>query len=365
MSKVKILFFTNNLNRTGAEVVLYNLITRLNPDFFEIGIACTSSLGELVPELPKHIKCHFINSYYSLIDKVRNQFGADPLLDRITKIQRENNYTIWYTNTLNTAFVLKYAPLFHVKTITHIHELASNYSYLSKDIFSLILQSDMIVACSELVYSEIHPVYSGNLKIIKSAIDTDYLDSIEFTNFNYAKGLITFVCSGSVSDRKGTDLFLQIANSFRKSNYQFLWLGKFAENGYSEWVKKWSDNLGLTNLKFISPTNQIEYYSLLKSADIYLSTSREESLGLSMMEAIYLKKPIIALNSGGSKLLVDDSYGVVIDSQDLNQIILEMNLFLENKLHKIEMKNSIKRLNEYNLSQEFNDWKDLLVQLSL
>lgn len=369
MSKIKILFFTNNLNRTGAEVVLFNHISRLDPNQFEIGLVLTHNKGELVNELPKHIKCFSIKNNYSLLDKVRNQLGSDILFNQISQIQKDNNYSIWYANTLNTAFVLKYAAIFQVKTIVHIHELASNYSYISKDVFSNILKSNMIIACSQLVYEEVNRVYAGTLKIIKSTIDTEYLNNIIYGNYIINSNLyddgLTFVCSGSISDRKGTDLFIQIANYFRITNYKFLWLGKFSQTGYSEWINDWVINLKLPNVKFISPSSQEEYYSLMKSSNIYLSTSREESLGLSIMEALYLNKPVIALNSGGSKLMIDQTNGILIDSFEIENIASQINNFLKSKLQNIEFSNSNKFFADYNLDNEFSLWQDLLIQLTL
>lgn len=368
MSKIKILFFTNNLNRTGAEVVLFNHISRLDPNQFEIGLVLTHNQGELVSELPKHIKCFSIKNNYSLLDKVRNQLGSDILFNQISQIQKDHNYSIWYANTLNTAFILKYAAVFQVKTIVHIHELASNYSYISKDVFSIILKSNMIIACSQLVYEEVNRVYAGTLKIIKSTIDTDYLNNIIYENklnSNSFDEEVTFVCSGSISDRKGTDLFIQIANYFRNSNYKFLWLGKFSNTGYSEWITDWLINLQLPNIKFVSPSSQVEYYSLMKNSNIYLSTSREESLGLSIMEALYLKKPVIALNSGGSKLMIDQTNGIVIDSFEIDNIASQINIFLKSKLQKIDFSNSKKFFADYNLENEFSLWQDLLIQLTL
>lgn len=369
MSKVRILFFTNNLNRTGAEVVLFNHISRLDPNQFEIGLVLANSQGELVKELPKHIKCFLINNNYSLIEKIRNQLGNDILLHQINQIQKANKYSIWYTNTLNTAFVLKYAKIFNVKTIAHIHELASNYSYISKDIFSALIKSNMIIACSKLVYEEIKRVYSGPLNIIKSTIDIDYIDKIidkcDDSNVNSNDNSLTFVCSGSVSDRKGTDLFLQIANYYHNSNYQFLWLGKFSDSGFSEWIKNWNLNFKLSNIKFITPSSQKEYYSLMKSSNLYLSTSREESLGMSMMEALYLKKPVIALNSGGSKLLIDQSNGIVIDSFEIEKIVEEIDDFLESRPNEKNFIDSKNIFSTYNLNIEFNLWKDLLIQMNL
>jgi hypothetical protein len=112
MSKIKILFFTNNLNRTGAEVVLFNLICRLDPIQFQIGIVVVGELGQLISELPKHIDHYQLKVKYNLFEKVQHYFGRDLLSDQLSEIQDKGQYSIWYVNSLSPTFVLKYAKPF-------------------------------------------------------------------------------------------------------------------------------------------------------------------------------------------------------------------------------------------------------------
>jgi glycosyltransferase involved in cell wall biosynthesis len=365
MSKIRILFFTNNLKRTGSEVVLFNLISKLDPVLFQIGIIALSEKGELVNELPSHITYHSLKTEYNLFNKVQHYVGHDLLLSQLKKIQNENKYSVWYINSLSPAHVLKYAQNFKVKTICHIHELASNYSYITSHVFDLILNSNLIIACSKLVHEEISSVYNGHLQIVKSTIDLDFIDKLNLNSTQSINNDIIILCAGTVSYRKGTDLFIQVAKKLIDRKFKFVWIGQFSNTGYSSWIKKTHKKLSHNNVEFIIPKNQKEYYTLIKSSSLYFSTSREESLGLSMLEAIYLGKPVIALNSGGASLIIDDTNGMLINSFNIQSISFEIEDYIQNKLESFDSSLNQRVFDNYNQLVEFNHWQDLLKKVVL
>lgn len=363
MTKIKVLFFTNNLNRTGAEVVLFNLICRLDPNQFEIGLVVTSEVGQLISELPRHIDFYQLKIKYNLFDKIQHYYGQDLLSKQLSEIQEKGQYSIWYVNSLSPSFVLKYAKPFAVTTVCHIHELASNYSYLSDEDFLHVLQSDVVVSCSQLVYDQIVKGYNGRIEIINSAIDTVYIDGLDLNRKNKRQE-ITVVCSGSISDRKGTDLFIGVANQLKEKNYKFVWLGQYSKTGYGLWIKQILEKLGLSNFEFICPTTQLQYYTEINNADLYFSSSREESLGLAMMEALYLGVPVIALNSGGPSLFIDDSNGLLINSYDLKDISCSIDQYIEKIINTSTRHTLINSPLKFNLSNEFNRWEVLLKSIA-
>ena len=365
MSKIKILFFTHNLNRTGAEVVLFNLMVRLDPNRFDVGVLLLGEKGVLVAELPEHIRVFKLHTEYQLIDKIKHHLGVDLLARQLRDIQQKYGYTAWYFNTIRPSFLLKYASRFNVKTISHIHELASNYSNLSSQIFSDILDSDAIIACSKLVEGEIALAYDGQLVLIKSAIDKEYIRSFILQDTLQSSNRTTIVCAGSISDRKGTDIFLKVAELLKNLPFDFIWVGHFSDTGFSNWIRKSQAKLNLTNVTFINPSSQFEYYSIISQSDVFFSTSREESLGLSMMEAIYLGKPVIALNSGGSSLIIDESNGLLIHSFDAKEIAINLTDFIETKISQLKNNVSTSVLDQYDLQTEFMRWESLLKKIVL
>ena len=366
MSKIRILFFTNNFKRTGSEVVLFNLISKLDSALFQIGIIVLNEEGELINELPSHITYHHLKTKYTLLNKVQHYFGEDLLFSQLKIIQKENRYSVWYINSLSPAYILKYARNFNLKTICHIHELASNYSYITSEVFELILNSNLIIACSQLVHEEISRVHNGHLEIVNSTIDIDFIDKFNFSsNLTTNNDEIIILCAGSVSYRKGTDIFIQVANKLIDKKIKFIWVGQLSNTGYSSWIEKTHKSITNSNVEFIIPKNQKEYYTLIKRSSVYFSTSREESLGLTMLEAIYLGKPVIALNSGGASLLIDNTNGLLINSSNINSISLKLDDFIQNKLESFNSSLNHSVFDKYNHLREFNNWQNLLKKVAL
>lgn len=365
MSKIRILFFSNNFKRTGSEVVLFNLISKLDSALFQIGVIVLSEQGELIDELPSHITLHSLKTKYNLFNKVQHYLGQDLLLSQLKEIQNENKYSVWYINSLSPAHFLKYAQNFNLKTICHVHELASNYSYIASEVFDHILNTDLIIACSQLVFEEISNVYTGQLEIVKSTIDQDFIDNLNLSDTQSINNEIIILCAGSVSYRKGTDLFIQVAKKLVDRKFKFVWIGQFSNSGYSSWIKNTHKKLTHDNVNFIIPKNQKEYYTLIKNSSVYFSTSREESLGLSMLEAIHLGKPVIALNSGGASLLIDDTNGLLINSFNINSISLKLDNFIQNELESFNSSLNHSVFDNYNHLREFNNWQNLLKKVAL
>ena len=92
-------------------------------------------------------------------------------------------------------------------------------------------------------------------------------------------------------------------------DYEFIWLGKPNQSAFGEIVRL--KNEKTQSVQFLSTNSQKEYLEIFGSGDVFFSTSREESMGLVMMEAIALEIPILALNSGGATLIVDESNGKI------------------------------------------------------
>jgi glycosyltransferase involved in cell wall biosynthesis len=242
--------------------------------------------------------------------------------------------------------------------------LSSNYAYLSDNDFKYVLKSDVIISCSQLVHEQIKKSYDGRLETINSAIDTEYIAGLKLKRKNKGKEIIV-VCSGSISDRKGTDLFIEVALRLKNNNYKFVWLGQFSKSGYSLWIKQILVKLRLSNIEFISPTSQYHYYTEINNADLYFSSSKEESLGLAMMEALYLGLPVVALNSGGPSLFIDESNGLLINSFDENVISSSIEQFIEIELQNFTREALLNIPLKFNLNNEFNRWEGLLKQIAL
>lgn len=328
----RILFFVNNLNRTGSETLILNLINDLNKkNQANIGIVLLKEGGELVPEIAKNIPVFYLNLEFSIKEKLLFHAGVDVIGRKIQKIQDQFSANVWYFNTIDHVSLLKYKDRYACKAYVHVHELIYNFdSVKAEELSSMINHADHLIACSELVKHLFLPFFKKPIRVINSTIDPTKIVGFKKDKITKANQKIRVISSGTICHRKGADLFYAVAQILQNKGFEFVWLGKFNSTAFSEIIRL--KNEETNSIQFIQTVTQEEYLELFSRADIFLSTSREESMGLVLMEAIALEIPVLATNSGGSTLIVDDQVGQICEDlrpEIIVQQLAEMSKHLE------------------------------------
>ena len=360
-TKKRILFFTKDLNRTGAEMILFNIVEKLDRSKFDIGVVVLQQGGELIAQLPKDINLYYLASNFNLSDKIRFHLGEDVMLNRLKKIQQEFKSDIWYINTIDNAYLLKFKDHFSVKTCIHIHEYLYNFEQISAQEIKLFIdQADQVIGCSILVEKLFISLIGSKYVTFQSAIDTHYIDQC-LTEIRLKSGnKKRIVSSGTLCYRKGLDLFLETSTFFKGEDFEFLWLGKWPNNGYAELLKSKIKAGEFPNAQILDQLNHQEYVQTMCSADLFLSCSREESMGLVMMEAIYCGVPVLATNSGGSSLIVNDQNGKVCFDFRPATLSQEIQDILNIPFEKSAMRKSI---SQYDGQEEIKKLELLLAKI--
>ncbi len=130
---------------------------------------------------------------------------------------------------------------------------------------------------------------------------------------------------GALDDAiKNQSLILKTANQLRENeNIVFILLGIGNDE---DKLKHLASELNLTNVVFEGFKENIgDYFALF---DVFIYPSKEEGLGSAILEAFYLKKPVIAANIGGiPDILSNNEYGLLInpfDDHELRDAILKL-----------------------------------------
>lgn len=128
------------------------------------------------------------------------------------------------------------------------------------------------------------------------------------------------VVSGKASERKGTDLFLEVAHRVcsRNPRWTFRWIGGFAAKGSfsKEALAAKVRKLGLEeNVFFLG--HHTDVVPLTASAEIVLSVSRDDPMPKVLMEALALGKHCIAPDVGGIRDLLGE-HGTIVAAGDID-----------------------------------------------
>ena len=340
MDKIKILFFTPYAGRTGSEMALLNFLKHIDQTKFDVRLFSMQN-GELLKELPSSIKSYVDKSNSSIVKRIVNkvisklQFTSS-LERRLLKINHEFKPDIWYLNTMVMPIIVDIAIKNNIKFAVHFHELLSQYNFITADNLERAIEhSSFTIGCCDVVCESLKIL--GSKKVLKQyeCIDTNLIKVNEHRKTelrllnNILEGSNIIVMSGQRIDRKGYDIFIEVARRLKDEKYYFIWLGATKQSGYEYFLDKYIDHYKLKNILIIHPP-QLDYYNYLDLADVFFLSSREDPFPLVMLEANILGKYIVSLDSGGVVEFLDSSKGHIIKSWNIEDIVSELKMCCHN-----------------------------------
>ncbi|MFC1806933.1 glycosyltransferase [Candidatus Omnitrophota bacterium] len=131
------------------------------------------------------------------------------------------------------------------------------------------------------------------------------------------------------SQAKNISAFFELADhvSAVASNTYFLLVGRgLGKEGTTQYVN-------ISNSKRIIPLGErFDIPNILNGSDIFVLTSRSESLPNAVMEAMAVAKPVIATKVGGvPELVVDGETGLLVESGDTENLVKSTMKLLKNE----------------------------------
>lgn len=273
----KILYVSHDTKYGGAQLLSLNIIKYLKEKFkYDISIIAINC-GWFEDEFKKYGDFYNVDNNlekaHSIIKKLRNS-GVD----------------IAICNTVISGDLVKLLKNENYKVITLIHELSGTIKAYNAEekARNISIYSDTIIFPSKYVKDEFKDIVDKNIenksKIIPQGVfnnKREYKDKKICTKdlkekLNISQNSKIVLGVGYGDKRKGIDLFIDIANKISKKNKNiyFIWIGPIDTNYVSKVCS--SESLRNKNLIFENFTNDLEKYYL--SSDLYLLTSREESI---------------------------------------------------------------------------------------
>lgn len=171
----------------------------------------------------------------------------------------------------------------------------------------------------------------------------------------------TILSVGRLEHNKGFDLLLNIFEKFSLHNRE--WNLKIIGEGpiYSELNTKIKSK-NLNDKVFIEPyTNNIKEEYL--NSDIYISTARYESFGLTVLEAMECGLPIVTFNTvGPTELVKRNECGIVIRNYDTDEYCYELNKLANDiELIKLFGYKGITAAKQYEIKNILQLWNQALI----
>ena len=167
-----------------------------------------------------------------------------------------------------------------------------------------LARADVVVAISQHIRQVVlsrAPKVSGRLVLVSNGVDTArFVPALAGPNPERRRGLFAFAIVGRLERRKGVDLALEALSRVPRATLDIVGDGQERQALLHQ-----ASALGLlSRVRFHGHVDDTR--PVLAGADAALSSSREEGLGVALLEAMAMEKPVIALPVGGVPEFVKD-----------------------------------------------------------
>jgi len=318
--KRKIMFFLATLNGGGAERVATTIMRELSPNLFDIYLVLVSKEGDFLEFIPNYVKIIELKSKRTL-------FSIFLLRDIIKNIRP----LIVYSTLFRTHIALEFAMIGFGSKPKRVYRSPTSPKILleRKEIGSFMryliglsyLRADVILAQTPQMREEIakyHNINIEKIKVLPNPIDTKLIDEkIKNSKNPFDSSFINVVSAGRLSKVKGFDTLLYAFKSVLEKNENFFLHIIGRDGGEREFLENLARELDIDNrVKFWG--FQKNPYIFYHYADIYVLSSIREGLPNTVLENIYLKKPIIATRciSIMEELIENGVNGFLVDVGD-------------------------------------------------
>lgn len=128
------------------------------------------------------------------------------------------------------------------------------------------------------------------------------------------------ICVGTITERKDQLLLLETAKIL--NNIKFVFVGKnFNDDYYKKFLNLASK---LKNVVYLGPKDHNETLNEILNSDLLISTSKYETFGLAIAEALSLGKPVVWIDSGGPRDFLNEKNSILV--RERNPFALKDNI---------------------------------------
>lgn len=179
---------------------------------------------------------------------------------------------------------------------------------------------DLLVAISNSVKEDLEGRSKQKCEVVLNGIKTDTVRQRK--DWNIESDFRIVLVKRLNHELKGQDLLIQAANLLvhknNRQNFKFFFIGEGSSRGYLE---KMVEELQLKEHVFFEgnwPRDKV--YQKLADFHLFVHPSRIEGFGLSIVEAISAKIPVISSDVGGPAEILDESTGFLFKSENPEEL---------------------------------------------
>lgn len=340
--KIKILFRLRSMETGGVQRVFLDIWNNLPKDKFDITLMLNLYQGELLSEIPKHIRL-------IVIEKGRDQMSKNPFIQKIQLGLRRLRLEI-YDKFPSLLYSLKTKEQYDIEVACGYaeFEMVLNSPQKSKKIgwfhsdvsydkdqkrvwkrINLMKKFDWMVFCSKQsrqIIKDLYNISYPNSSIIYNAIKIeDVRKKAEEFPVTYDIKPV-FSSMGRLHSRKGYDMLVNVHKRLLDDGliHSIVVAGGGNE---MENLQNQIKTLGIEQ-SFILLDNQRNPFPYIKASDFFVMPTRSEAYPLTIGEVMGLGIPMITSAVGGIPEMIEDGVDGVLVEPNEESIYQAMKKFL-------------------------------------
>ncbi len=335
--KKKLLFLTVKFDTGGTEKVTYDIITRLDPDKYDITLMSMYGGGYYWDHLPEHIhRKYFFPKFIRYVIRYVTTFPGK-LVYR-TFIKEKYDVEIACGDDIPSR-VINHSANPHSKKIAWIHMDVQERGYQGYEIRTeqgrrkFYRNFHHIVNVSYECERKFREKFGYDLPtcVIYNPVPSDEIRTGGNAEplFSLPKNRFNIVCMGRFTPQKGFDRLLDALKTLKKKGISDFYVTILGDGFERPMLEQRVRDYGLEDA--VSLPGYVENpHAVIKQADLFALPSRDESFSLAVAEAMVLGVPVMStrctgpvelLNNGEAGCLVDNSTAGILSG--LEQILTD------------------------------------------
>lgn len=324
INSVHIKRWSQSLANSGIEIILFSFQSTDSSWYKDLGIKVyTREVKKTGNFLTKNLS--------------KLQYLLAPITIRaiIKKHQPDCMHSHFLTSYGVVGYLSKFKP--HIISVwgSDVYYDLKHNTKLKKSMHKALANADLILSTSAAMVGQIES-YKATTKILPFGIDTELFKPLESNNINN----ITYTI-GTVKSLKHIygidiliDVFRLVKNELNNCRLVLVGSGEELEN-YQQKVQQ----LELEDsVQFVAFKPNTEIPEIITTFDIFANLSRNESFGVSVIEASACGIPVIASNIEGLKeVVLPNETGCLVDLSDTQAIAEQFISLLKNEKLRLQM----------------------------
>jgi glycosyltransferase involved in cell wall biosynthesis len=276
-----------------------------------------------------------------------------------------------YINSLTQNPSIRAALASSLPLILHAHEMDFLVTFKIPDVWvaNMLSRASVVVACSQAVadfYERTYDLSTNKISVIHGPVSSQRLAPVtEVPQLHSVRNQVVVGVVASFSYLKAPDTLIEALYILQKKHPdlplpEVRWLGVSASpyfHSIQNLVKKRELEDCITFLP-ASPDTASFYTGI----DIFVLPSRIEAFPLSILEAMLFEKPVVAMDVGGVREVVDAETGYLVRDRTPEGLAEGIMYFMQNETQRVEAgrKGRKRVLENYEAQVQAKKWLKLL-----